>query len=84
MQAIWSFVHQLYTIKQNKSPLALTMIKDTWWMMGLALYHTAILIYCKYLWSLLIIFSDTFVIYFNFEESQNRNERTLCKLKSSN
>ena len=49
-----------------KSPLSLTMINDTWWMMGLALYHTDILVCSKYLGNLSIIFSETFVIYFNF------------------
>ena len=67
MQTIRSFKYQLYIIKQNiKSPLALTMINDTCWMMGLALCHTAILVCCKYLANLLIIFSEVFVIYFNF------------------
>ena len=40
-----------------KSPLALTMMNDTCWMIGLALCHTAILVSCKYLGSLSIIFS---------------------------
>ena len=55
MQTIRSFKHQLYTIN---SPLALRMINDTWWMMGLAL--TNILVCCKYLENLSIIFSETF------------------------
>ena len=63
IQSIGSFKHQLYTIKQNKvsfSPY------DTCWMMGLALCQTVILVCCKYLRNLSIIFSKTFVIYFNF------------------
>ena len=65
-QTIWSFNRQLYTIKQNKVSLALTMINNTWWMMGLALCHMIILVCCKYLGNLSIIFSETFVIYFAF------------------
>ena len=53
-------------LNRIKSPLALKMINDTCWMMGLALCHTDILVCCKYLGNLLIIFSEFFVIYFTF------------------
>ena len=66
MQTIRSFKHQLYTIKQNKVSLTPYGDNDTCCMMGLALCHTNILVCCKYLRNLLIIFSETFVIYFTF------------------
>ena len=66
MQTIRSFKHQLYTINLNKSPLAITVISDSCWMMGLALCHNDILVCCKYLGNLLIIFLETFVMYFTF------------------
>ena len=37
-------------------------------MMGLALCHTSILVCCKYLGNLSIIFSEAFVIYLIFEK----------------
>ena len=49
-----------------KSPLALTMINNTWWMMGLALCHRVLLVCSKYLENRSIIYSETFVVYFTF------------------
>ena len=60
MQSVRSFKHQLYTIKQNKSPLALTMVNNTCWMMGLALFHTVILDCCECLKNFSIIFFRNF------------------------
>ena len=65
MQTIRSCNHQLHTIKQNK--VFLSPYDDKrYLMMGLALCHMDILACCKYLGNLLIIFSETMVIYFNF------------------
>ena len=54
------------TSNRTKSPLTLTLINDTCWMMVLALCHTVILVCCKYLRNLSIIFSESFAIYFIF------------------
>ena len=59
---------QLNINSMPSHPLALTMINKTLWMMELTLCHTDILVYCTCLGNLLLIFSETFVIYFNFQE----------------
>ena len=53
---------------RRKSPLALAMINNTCWMMVLALYHATILVCCKYLGNLSVIFSEDFAIYLNFKK----------------
>ena len=53
---------------RTKSHLALAMINNTCWMMVLALYHAAILVCCKYLGNLSVIFSEDFAIYLNFKK----------------
>ena len=53
---------------RTKSPLALAMINNTCWMMVLALYHATILVCCKYLGNLSVIFSEDFAIYLNFKK----------------
>ena len=53
---------------RTKSPFALAMINNTCWMMVLALYHATILVCCKYLGNLSVIFSEDFAIYLNFKK----------------